>query len=191
MFGGTPVERSRYEGFRRNVAIAIANLQRPALTGSVKWNMGLRFPALVLLSLRRRLGRSRRSRRSRHRHFYNLQYDQALADFRRYVSPRAQRPERFQPRRRGESFTATCSAPARSKPRLVSGNQSVPPPRQGERQPRRPARIRLQHRARHGAVPGPPEGESARYRRALRARISYGLRGNYDFLVPPKPGAMR
>ena len=26
MFGGTPVERSRYEGFRRNVAIAMANL---------------------------------------------------------------------------------------------------------------------------------------------------------------------
>ncbi len=27
MFGGTPVERSRYEGFRRNVAIAMANLR--------------------------------------------------------------------------------------------------------------------------------------------------------------------
>jgi epoxyqueuosine reductase len=25
MFGGTPVERARYEGFRRNVAIAVAN----------------------------------------------------------------------------------------------------------------------------------------------------------------------
>jgi hypothetical protein len=25
MFGGTPVERSRYEGFKRNVAIAMAN----------------------------------------------------------------------------------------------------------------------------------------------------------------------
>jgi len=33
MFGGTPVARSRYEGFQRNVAIAMANLsgqRRPA-----------------------------------------------------------------------------------------------------------------------------------------------------------------
>jgi epoxyqueuosine reductase len=28
MFAGTPVERSRYEGFRRNVAIAVANFRR-------------------------------------------------------------------------------------------------------------------------------------------------------------------
>ena len=142
----------------------------------------MRLPALVLLSLAAASAAQDDLVVRGYRHFYNLQYDQALADFRRYVALAPSDPNAFNHVAEGVLYRDMFRAGA-LETELVSGNNpflrrakvNASPEDQREFDSSIAHAMALSQ----ARLKANPRDTGALY--ALG--ISYGLRGNYDFLV--------
>jgi tetratricopeptide (TPR) repeat protein len=142
----------------------------------------MRLPALLLISVAAAAAAQDDLVARGYQHFYNLQYDQALADFRRYEAQAPTDPNAFNHVAEGVLYRDMFRAGA-LETELVSGNNpflrrakvNASPEDQHEFD----SSIARAMELAQDRLKANPRDTAALY--ALG--VSYGLRGNYDFLV--------